>query len=536
MEGDKEFCLGVNRFVFHRYAHQPWLDRAPGMSMGPWGINFDRTNTWWNQGSAWISYLSRCQYLLQQGHFAADFCYFYGEDAPIFVQHDQLKPALPPGYDYDVCNAEILLKQMSVEDGLIALKSGMRYRVLVLPDTDRMSVPVLRKIEALVSAGAVIYGPKPTKSPSLSGYPESDQTIAELTAKLWGPCDGKTVTEHAYGKGKVVWGAPLQSVVGVEPDFAGISGKLLFIHRHDGPAEIYFVSSQQDMAVTEDCTFRVGGKIPELWHPDTGKMESVAYYRSSQGKTTLPIHFDPSGSVFVIFRKAAPESVPVAVVKRNGQDLFVPGGDSVASLPILSGDNISLTTDQPGTYEITNGSGKSVKQEVAQLPAPQELSGPWQLDFPPQLGAPPTAIMDKLGSWSDSPDEGIKYFSGTATYHHDLDLSADWLAKDRHVYLDLGSVKNLAEVTLNGKSLGILWKAPFRVDITNAAHVGTNHLELKITNLWPNRLIGDQKQPEDKRITWASVSLYKADSPLLPSGLLGPVRMSVEQDVKWTLP
>lgn len=536
MEGDKEFCLGVNRFVFHRYAHQPWLDRAPGMSMGPWGINFERTNTWWNQGSAWISYLARCEYLLQQGHFAADFCYFYGEEAPIFFQHTQLNPAVPAGYDYDVCNAEILLNQMSVEDGLITLKSGMRYRVLVLPDTDRMSVPVLRKIEALVSAGAVVYGPKPIKSPSLTGYPECDQTISELAAKIWGPCDGKTVTEHVYGKGKVVWGAPLKGISGVDPDFAGTSGNLLYIHRHDGPAEIYFVSSQQDLAVTEACTFRVSGKIPELWHPDTGQLESVAYYQSSPGKTTLPIHFDPSGSVFVVFRKPAPESAPVAAVKRNGQDLYVPGGDSMASLPVLSGDNIILTADQPGTYEFIGASGKSVKQEVAPLPAPQELTGPWQLDFPPKLGAPSTATMDQLGSWSDSPDEGIKYFSGTATYRHDLELSADWLAKDRHVYLDLGSVKNLATVTLNGKSLGILWKAPFRVDITDVARVGTNHLELKVTNLWPNRLIGDQKLPEDKRISWASVSLYKADSPLLPSGLLGPVTLSSEQDVKCRLP
>ena len=537
MEGDKEFCLGVNRFVFHRYAHQPWLDRVPGMSMGPWGINFERTNTWWNQGSAWITYLSRCQYLLQQGHFAADICYFYGEEAPVFVQTMQLKPAAPAnGYDYDVCNAEIILNQMNVEDGFITLKSGMHYRMLVLPDIDRMTVPVLRKIEALVSAGAVVYGPKPIKSPSLTGYPESDQTISELATKIWGPCDGKTVTEHAYGKGKVVWGEPLQSALNVGPDFADASGKLLYIHRHDGPTEIYFVSSQQDQAVTTDCTFRVSGKLPELWHSDTGRMESVAYYHSSAGQTVVPIHFDPSGSVFVIFRKPVPEGAPIAAVKRNGQDLYAPGSDSATDLPVLSGDQLALTADQSGTYEFISGSGKSVKQEVASLPAPQEMTGPWQLDFPPKLGAPATATMDQLGSWSESADDGIKYFSGTATYHHDFDLSADWLAKDRRVYLDLGSVKNLAQVVLNGKPLAILWKAPFRLDITDGAHVGSNHLVLKVTNLWPNRLIGDQKLPEAKRITWASVSLYKADSPLLPSGLLGPVTLSPAQVLRSRLP
>jgi hypothetical protein len=536
MEGDKEFCLGVNRFVFHRYAHQPWLDRAPGMSMGPWGINFERTNTWWNQGSAWITYLSRCEYLLQQGHFAADFCYFYGQEAPVFFQHNLLKPAVPAGYDYDACNAEILVNQMSFEDGFITLKSGMRYRVLVLPDTDRMTVPVLRKIEALVNAGAVVYGPKPVKSPSLTGYPQSDQTISELAEKVWGPCDGTTVTEHAYGKGKVIWGAPLQSALSAGPDFASASANLLYIHRHDGPAEIYFVSNQQDQAITTECTFRVAGLLPELWHPDSGRMESVPYYHTSQGRTVVPIHFDPSGSVFVLFRKPAPDGPPVAAVKLNGQDLYASNSDSTATLPILAGGRIILTADQPGTYEIITGSGKSVKQDCAALPPQLDVTGPWQLDFPPKLGAPATATLDQLGSWSDSANDGIKYFSGTATYRHDLELSADWLAKDRHVYLDLGSVKNLAEVTLNGKPLGILWKAPFRLDITEAAHVGTNHLELKITNLWPNRLIGDQKLPEDKRITWASVSLYKADSPLLPSGLLGPVTLSSAQDLKYPLP
>jgi hypothetical protein len=305
LEGDKEFCLGVNRFIFHRYAHQPWLDRVPGMSMGPWGINFERTNTWWNQGTAWISYLSRCQYLLQQGRFAADLLYFYGESAPVYFRHEALEPKVPTGYDYDACDAEILLSQMSVEDGQIALKSGMRYRVLVLPPTDRMTLPVLQKVAALVQAGAAVYGPRPAKSPSLTNYPDSDAQIEKIAGEVWGDCDGTKVTEHAYGKGRIVWGKALTDVLGVAPDFGAKQPETIAIHRTTPDAEIYFVSNQIDSARDIECTFRVDGKTPELWHADTGKIELPVLYHSQGGLTTVPIHFDPAGSVFVIFRHAA---------------------------------------------------------------------------------------------------------------------------------------------------------------------------------------------------------------------------------------
>jgi hypothetical protein len=616
-EGDKEFCLGVNRFIFHRYAHQPWLDRVPGMSMGPWGINFERTNTWWNQGSAWISYLSRCQYLLQQGRFVADLCYFYGEGAPISVQHDGLKPAVPAGYDYDVCNAEILLNQMSVQDGQIVLQSGMHYRVLVLPDMDRMTLAVLRKIESLVTAGAVVYGPRPVASPSLADYPDGDGQLKVLAQEVWGDCDGKKVTEHADGKGRVVWGEPLASILGVAPDFASDQLDVLDIHRVDQTSDIYFVSNQLDSDRVAECTFRVGGKAPELWYPDSGKIERPALYQQKDGSTTLPIHFDPSGSVFVVFRRATAED-PVISVNRDGAPLgkavtqpqitiqkatygaagdpahtrdvqakiqalvekgqtIIPvandltSGEDPARLMVKTlsvdytidgkaetasareGDSVSLNTQsyfpvffnlcrnpdagltletgEAGHYEMKTAANATIPCVVPPLPSPLEVAGPWKIEFPPNRGAPEKAAFASLISWTDSPVDGIKYFSGTATYETDLTIPAEFLGPGRHAYLDLGEVKNLAEVSVNGKSLGILWKAPFRVDITGAATVGINHLEIKITNLWPNRLIGDMSLPKEQQITWTSVSLYKPDSPLLPSGLLGPVSVIPAQQV-----
>jgi len=531
-EGDQEYCLGVNRFVFHRYAAQPWLDRVPGMSMGPWGINFERTNTWWDQGSAWISYLSRCQYLLQQGRFVADLCYFYGEGVPVCLHHADLKPAVPVGYDYDVCNTEILLNQMSFEDGAVTLKSGMRYRVLVLPDIDRMTVPVLKKIESLVKQGASVYGPKPTKSPSLAGYPGNDRQIQSIADAVWGNCDGKTVTEHAYGNGRVIWGEPLKPVIGTPPDFESARPDMLYIHRLAEASDIYFVSNHEDREQVAECTFRVTGKAPELWHPDSGKIEKVALYRHADGCTTLPLHLDPSGSVFVIFRRSDADVASLDSLQYQGHKLFADDASPAAEVPVLSAkDKATLLAWKTGSYVATTTAGKTLKADVPELPEPLTADGPWQIQFQPKRGAPEKATFDNLISWPDSTDEGIKYFSGTATYRGDMVIPAGFLETGRHAWLDLGDVKNLAEVSVNGKSLGILWKAPFRVDITGAAIAGVNHLEIKVTNLWPNRLIGDQKYPKDQQITWASVSLYKADSKLLPSGLLGPVRLISAQEV-----
>lgn len=615
--GDFEFCLGVNRFVFHRYAHQPWNDRQPGMSMGPWGINFERSNTWWKQGSAWINYLTRCQSLLQQGRFVADLLYFYGEGATTGFAHRDLSPPTPPGFDYDACNAEILLNQSSVENGELVLKSGMRYRVLVLPNTDRMTLAMLKKIQSLVRAGATVYGPRPMKSPTLL---DSDAAVEKLSAELWGDSDGVKQLFSRYGKGRVfcssILGEPLLPTLEVAPDFSASQPGMRFIHRRAGDADIYFVSSQRKAARTVDCTFRVSGKVPEFWHSDSGRMEIAALYRITNGSTTVPIPFDPVGSVFVVFRNAAPADHAVALsldgkpqlsprvtnstieirkatfgvpgnaaksrdataeIRRYvaaGMDT-IPVGDLLAggdpaygvvktltvdyainghaqSASALEGQEVTIAEPLaqsfdsaalwrqadgalylqafvPGIYEATLASGKRLSATVANLPAAQPVEGAWQLSFPPKLGAPATATFDHLMSWTESPDEGVKYFSGTAIYRKSIEITAGDFGAGRKIFLDLGTVKNLATVLVNGKSLGTLWKEPFRVDITDAAKPGANELEIQVVNLWPNRLIGDQKLPASERITWASVRPYKAGDPLLPSGLIGPVRIQVAQ-------
>jgi hypothetical protein len=277
-----------------------------------------------------------------------------------------------------------------------------------------------------------------------------------------------------------------------------------------------------------DCTFRVSGKIPELWHPDTGRSETLALYRQADGCTTIPINFDPVGSVFVIFRPGAPVDNAVSITKA-GQ------AKQAADAPTprrLADGAIELDASEEGTYELILASGKKLTMTAPQLPAQLPVEGAWDVTFPPKMGAPARATFDRLICWTDSTDDGIRYFSGTATYEKQVEIPAVYIGKGKKLILDLGAVKNLASVSVNGEPLGILWKEPFRVDITSAAKAGANDVEINVVNLWPNRLIGDQKLPEDKRITWASHSVYKADSPLLPSGLLGPVKVIPMQTVR----
>lgn len=543
--GDRAYCMGINRFIMHRFAHQPWLNVYPGMTMGPWGCHFDRTNTWWEQGSAWLKYLARCQYLLQQGLFVADVCVFTGEDAP-----SSLDPSvkMPPGHDFDGCGTNVIMK-MEVKKGRIVLPEGMSYRLLMLPESRRMTPQLINKVAELVRDGATVIAPKPSKSPSLSGYPACDTEVARLADEVWCDCDGKQITEHAYGKGKVIWGKPLGKVLAeskIAPDF---EGDLSYIHRTVGEAEIYFLSNQKASAREIVCTFRVAGKAPELWSPDTGLIEQTPLYDSTgDGRTKVVLRFDPAGSVFVVFRK--PVQDPVVAVTRNGQPLGA--SESAQKLTLLPDGKLTLTAWEPGAYMAKTDSGKVYQANVPALPQSVEIDGPWELRFPPNWGAPERVRMEKLVSWPEHSEEGVKHFSGTATYETKFNVPADSLGQNQRLYLDLGRVEVIAQVAINGKDLGILWKPPFRVDVTDSLNAGENLLEVKITNLWPNRLIGDAQLPEDAqwkeskegsrlvavpqwlkegkaspagRLTFATWKHWDKEDALLPSGLLGPVKL-----------
>ena len=472
---DMELLNGINRFVIHESAHQPLVGKAPGMTLGPCGQWFNRNETWAEQAGPWIDYIARSSYLLQQGHFGADLVYFYGEDSNLTAIFGNKAPDIPAGYGFDYINADGLIHELSVANGRILTPGGMNYRVLGLdPYSSHMSLPVLRAIYKLVAGGAVVAGPKPTDDPSLS---DDQAEFNKLNNELFG--DGTGV--HRLGKGTVYAGQNLGDVFStlkVPPDFETTKPKsdtrLLFVHRKLTDGDIYFVDNRNNRDEMVDASFRVTGKTPELWHAETGQSEPASF-RIADGRTTVPLHLEPWGSVFVVFRKATTET----------------------------------SHTLPATAE-------------AELAA---VNGSWKVSFQPGRGAPPSITLRKLASWTARSDAGVKYFSGTGTYTTTLDTKADWFKKGSHLWMDLGDVKNLAEVTVNGKSLGIVWHAPYRVDATGALKPGTNVVSIKVTNAWVNRLIGDEQPGVTTKITFADVKPYNAKSPLLPSGLLGPVRL-----------
>ncbi|MFY9233839.1 MAG: glycosyl hydrolase [Fimbriimonadaceae bacterium] len=634
--GDLVFTNGINRYIFHRYAHQPWMNLKPGMTMGPWGTHLERTQTWWTEAATWLKYVARCQFLLQRGKFVADALYFYGEGAPVDLPYrPSLKPAMPAGYDYDGADATVILERLRVRNGRLLLPDGMSYSVLVLPESRFMTSKMVARIAELVRAGAVVVGPKPTMSPSLADSPKGDAEVKRIADEVWGIGEIGKAGVRDLGKGTVFWGATLAEVferLEIAPDFEyrSLTGgsKLVYIHRKIDGADVYFVSNQQYQPTEADVTFRIKGKAPEFWRADSGVIEPAAVYREEKGRTVVPLRLGPAESVFVVFRGKpkvdhltsfapvrAKQSMPkvpqiaiksaryetadgrgadvtaivaqlvkqgqfeipatnglfgdpvVNVVKRLRIDYLVDGKPKskmvnenetlvLEDLPpvkpagfeiALAGSRYTLTPWKPGSYVGATSRGRQIKILVKESPVILALGGPWDLRFPPGWGAPLSVKLPRLISWPDHANPGVRYFSGSANYSREFSVGPGVIGKDRTIVLDLGKVKNFATVKLNGKALGVLWKEPFAVDIGKAVLPGKNRLEIKVTNLWPNRIIGDEQLPPDVewngaslkawpqwlvkgeprpktgRFTFTTWRFWNKDSPLLESGLIGPV-------------
>lgn len=464
---DLELANGINRFVIHTSAHQP-TDDKPGMTLGPCGQWFTRNETWAGEAHAWTDYLSRSAYLLQQGRFIADIVYYYGEDENITSLFANKLPEIPEGYNYDFINPDALLRLLQVKNGMLVTPGGMQYRILVLDENARrMSLAVLRKLRQLINGGAIVTGAVPICTPSLG-----DDTVEfkHIVNELWNS-----------GKSNVFKGQSLEAVLKqlkIVQDFAynkpSTNTQLLYVHRKLAGQDIYWVNNREDTSVNLAATFRITGKIPVIWHPETGKTEAVSY-SITDSVTTVDLHLTPADAVFVIFKN------------------------------------------------------KALKNEVVIPLKPQKLLatliGKWTIHFQKGRGAPEMITTDSLDSWTNNKNKGIKYFSGTTAYHKSINVPKQWLVKGNGIWLDLGQVKNLAEVMVNGKSMGIVWKKPFVVDVSSALRMGKNKLEVRVTNLWVNRMIGDAQPDAAKKFTYITWDFYNAQSPLLPSGLLGPVKL-----------
>jgi hypothetical protein len=484
---DHEACAGLNRVFWHTLTCSPPEAGLPGQEYFA-GTHFNPNLTWAEQAHAFVGYLNRCQFLLQQGRFAADALYYYGDHVPNFVRFKEDDPArVLPGYDYDVCDEEVLLTRLRVRDGRLELPDGMSYLVLVLPDLEVMSLEALRAIHRLVRDGATAIGPRPRRTTGLRGYPGCDSELKALAKDLWGDCDGMTKIEHRFGRGRVFWGKTAREVLaadGLRPDFeftgTGPDAVVDSIHRTDSRAEIFFISNQGDRPEVIRGTFRVSGRQPELWDPLTGEIREAVAFRQADGCTTLPLELAPYGSLFVLFRR------PIA----------------------------------------TDTSGGATRNFPAYSRA-RALGGPWDVAFDPKWGGPASVEFPQLVSWTTRPEVGIRYYSGTATYRKSFDLPTSLCMPGRRLALDLGEVRNIAEVRLNGKPLGVLWSPPFRVEITGVARPSGNVLEIEVTNTWYNRLVGDSTLPPGGRFTRTNIRV-NPQSPPEDSGLLGPVTIHLE--------
>ncbi|MBP7937767.1 MAG: hypothetical protein KA354_24270, partial [Phycisphaerae bacterium] len=700
--GDWSFCEGVNHLVLHVYIQQPWEDRVPGINAW-FGTEFNRHNTWFNASRTWIDYLRRCCFLLQQGTRVADVAYFIGEDTPKMT--GLRKPELPPGHDFDYINAEVILDKCAAKDGRIVLPHGTSYRLLVLPELPTMRPAVVRKIAELVQAGATVLGPPPTRSPSMAGFPQCDADVRRVAAELWGNGDFQRPGERRAGQGRIIWGRTLQDIftgTGLRSDFAS-GTRLRFTHRATQEGDIYFVANPRAEAVATTAAFRVTGRTPELWWPDSGRIERPAVYDDDGQCTRVAVHLGPHGSVFVVFRPGvAPPADRVVAVRRDGElllstalrspqhaapsvnpsaeqtftvsvwarpldetpllpqmnegvhgmaeprndALFPPHGNTFSAdgnhagcglaigqngvcvfehganyfspvlvhparltdwthvtvvyrdgqpslylngrhvhtglnsryvvhsaagtnpgddtafrgqlgsfeqrsaalseaqiielmkamprpiTPLAAGavqltrgpnGNLEARAWQKGVYELTMGDGRMLKLDATSVAEPAELAGPWQVRFSPGWGAPENIAFDRLEDWIRRPEDGIRHYSGKASYQKTFELPERPVGSA--LWLDLGSVRDLATVRLNGQELGTLWMAPWRMEITSAVRPGKNILEVEVVNPWNNRLAGDAALPQAQRRTFIAVPAVHHTAPLLPAGLLGPVTL-----------
>ena len=514
---DFAYANGINRIIYHRFVHQPWAGDKylPGMTMGRWGMHLDRTQTWWPLAHAFFAYQSRCQWMLQEGKTVADILYWCGEETPNRAKHPK---DAPDGHWWDVCDTKII-ECLTVKDGRLVTPGGIEYMLLVLPETDTMSERMVRKIGELAKAGAKIAATaKPVRSPGLRGWPESDERFRSAVEEAWGAGVMECGAEEALGR------------IGVAKDFETAAKEIAWIHRRSDDADWYFVAADNKKAARFEASFAVAGRVPEIWNAEDGTRRVPPEWRVEKGRTFVTLDFPPKGSAFVVFRKEG-----------NGEE----------------------------------GTGN---RELVTSVVPVE--GPWQVSFPVDWYSWDECKMEnakckvvewkELKDWTKDVDPDIRYFAGTATYSKRIPVPCSPFPRSC-IILDLGEVDDFAEVEVNGKTYPPLWRPPFKVDITEVIEeLGTGNgerreldLEVKVTNLWPNRLIGDDAlyEPDTewvevprpkKRIEYGIKELpqwvkegkpsptgrhtfttwrhWTKDDKLLPSGLKGPVSLRIERN------
>ncbi|WP_448248505.1 glycosyl hydrolase [Thalassotalea agariperforans] len=561
--GDWSFVEGINHTLLHVYIHQAYDDRFPGVNAW-FGSEFNRNNTWFDFMGSWLDYIKRANYMMQQGKYVADIMYFIGEDAPKMT--GEINPEVPNGYSYDFINAEVILERLTVKNGYFHLPDGMRFKLLVLPNLTTMRPAVLTKIQQLVKQGGTIYGPKPLHSPSLENYPIADQTVQQIADSLWQNIDGETVTQASYGQGQVFYTANLNasnnasdgasnsadlssvlSAINTPADLTGLPEDVIWSHRSSDTHDIYFIANQSEQSLEINPSFRINHATgnaassshmqPQRWNAVTGDIVDIAQFELTDFELTgnntriqTPMTLQGLESGFFVFEKSTiakqtSRKVSIKSINKEQQNMFLPS--------MFNQDGTTtIEVSKNGVYQVTTTDNVKRTLKVDDIPTPLILNKPWQLTFEQNRDVPNTLTLNQLTSLTSLTNKALQHYSGKISYQTTFSLDENMLLDDQTLQLDLGEVGVIARVTLNGKDLGELWSRPLTLDITDAAKLGNNTLTVEVATTWLNRMVGDLKYPEqfpdnqavksfNTDVTFTTKLL--AQTPLQPSGLLGPV-------------
>ncbi len=536
--GDQAWAAGINEFMFHRFAHQANPNVKPGMTMNRWGFHFDRTQTWWeNAGADWFKYIARGSYLLRQGVPVSDLLVFVGEGSPNSTfERGDFEPKIPMGTNFDCVNTDVLINRMKTENGTMVLPEGTTYKVLVLKNCEKLSLKSLKRIHEIAMAGVPIVGLKPSIP---MGYLVSSYDRA-LFAKLANEIEASPKSYSNFNWQKILKNEQIFSDV-------KILGRedINFMHRKLSDADIYFLYNPDSIAREFECTIRINDKIPELWNQMTGETKKMGRFVQNDGMTKVWIKLQGLESSFIVFRESSKDVVSVVE----------PGNEPFNSEYTLDTENnLIFTASENGSYNTKTSKGQTIKTLINDILNPIRIDGSWSVQFLKKDDFDSTVTFNKLTDWKDNLVDEIRHYSGTAIYRKTFTIDPALISKDKQFILDMGDVKIVAVVRLNGKLVGVDWMPPFEQNITGFLKAGENKLEIEITNQWSNRLIGDERYPVDytldlegnfpknsmpawyvnqqpipvgKRTTFCTATFYKASDPLMPSGLIGPVQIKV---------
>ncbi|TWO34578.1 hypothetical protein E1J38_001610 [Seonamhaeicola sediminis] len=521
---DYNFAKGVNHLVFHTFSHTPQTDVAPGSSFGGnIGFPLVREQTWWQYMPNWIDYLSRNQYVLQQGEYVADVLWYYGD-------HYERPPfdldTFPKGYRFDYLNSEILQEKLSVQNGKIHVENGGDYRVIKLRDSEKMLLSTAQKLKELVENGAVVLGNKPKDSPSLMDDENDVKQLLDIANELW---DDTESGAKQVAKGRVYWGKTLEEVLQEEEIAQDVivpeSLNINWIHRETQDADIYFVASKENHPLDVSLSFRVSDRTPQIWDAFTSEIQEANIWQTENNRTNVALSLAASGSAIVVFSKSDAKPLETKITLEDKTILDAKIGwykiHKTNDYPKVSWKNGEFIPSIAGDYIFYNKEKTITKRTVSLEDIP--LQNNWKLEFDDGWDTPQTIEASELKSLTEFENDAIKHYSGTTTYSKVIHIES----VGKNTVMDLGEVANIAELWCNGKKVGVKWAPPFQFDVTDYVLEGDNSLEIKVTNTWRNQLIYDNSRPKDQKKTWTTAGPKPHETELESSGLIGPVVLKV---------